>query len=294
MEAKIRPGLYVLAVSGGVDSMALLDVLSKQPAVNLTLAHFNHGIRPEADKDEKLVVSAAKRYGLPLEVGYGRLGPKASEATARNARYRFLDSVRQKHGAEAVITAHHRDDLVETAILNLLRGTGSRGLISMIANPLIVRPLLSIPKSQVIEYAKSNKLKWREDRTNQDTTIARNYIRHNVVAGMGPGNKESLLKNIDKVANMEQEKEELLATLSQKMFRKGVINRHNFINLPSAISDEILLYWLRKSSLGQVDRPVIKKLSSLIKTAKPGKTYPINKSAYIEISLKTVLLRTTV
>src|SRR5438270_2251525 len=118
MKVNVPPGRYVLAVSGGVDSMVLLDLLAKLPGLELVVAHFNHGIRPESVNDEELVANRAKRLNLPLELGYASLGQGASEATARQARYQFLEAVQKKYKAKAIITAHHQDDWIETAVIN--------------------------------------------------------------------------------------------------------------------------------------------------------------------------------
>jgi tRNA(Ile)-lysidine synthase len=142
MEIVVPKGRYVVAVSGGVDSVVLLDLLTKTNN-QLTVAHFNHGIRQDSAKEEALVKQLAKRYGLEIKIGNGKLGLEASEETARKARYDFLESVRQKHQADAIITAHHQDDLIETALINLLRGTGPHGLIAIAKNPNILRPLLN-------------------------------------------------------------------------------------------------------------------------------------------------------
>ena len=127
LDITVKPGRYVLAVSGGVDSMVLLNLLQQQPDVQLTIAHFDHGIRTDSADDRRLVQAAARFYGLPVVYHEGQLGADASEATARQARYEFLRTVRLVANAKAIITAHHQDDVLETAILNMLRGTGRRG-----------------------------------------------------------------------------------------------------------------------------------------------------------------------
>src|SRR5258708_37503607 len=101
MKVNTPPGKYILAVSGGVDSMVLLDLLSKKPDVELVVAHFNHGIRADSNLDEELVEKAAQKHGLFHEVGYGKLGAGASEETAREASYKFLKSAARKHKANA-------------------------------------------------------------------------------------------------------------------------------------------------------------------------------------------------
>src|SRR5262249_18822874 len=153
----------VVAVSGGVDSMTLLDVLAKQPDLRLVVAHFDHGIRADSEQDRQLVQAAAERYGLPFVFDMGHLGPATSEAKARRARYDFLRRVQRSSGARAVVTAHHQDDVLETAMLNLLRGTGRRGLTSLNSRPGLERPLLDTPKWKIKDHALSARLNWRED-----------------------------------------------------------------------------------------------------------------------------------
>src|SRR5438132_889977 len=127
MDIALEPGTYIVAVSGGVDSMVLLDLLRTKPELKLIVAHYDHGMRPNSTADRQLVQAVSKHHGLTFIYDQGKLG-NASEATARRARYDFLHQVREASQARAIITAHHQDDLLETAILNILRGTGRRGL----------------------------------------------------------------------------------------------------------------------------------------------------------------------
>src|SRR3954465_12515910 len=98
MKLDVKPGKYILAVSGGVDSMTLLNMLSNLPGIELFVAHFDHGIRPGSKADGEFVAVISKKMNLPFEIGYGKLGSGASEEVARNARYSFLETVRNKHG----------------------------------------------------------------------------------------------------------------------------------------------------------------------------------------------------
>src|SRR5690348_16932946 len=113
MDISIKPGKYIVAVSGGVDSMVLLNLLAKSKGLDLIIAHFEHGIRSDSKEDLELVRAAAAHYGLPFVWEHGHLGPNASEAAAREARYTFLRRVRAEHAAKAIVTAHHQDDLLE-------------------------------------------------------------------------------------------------------------------------------------------------------------------------------------
>src|SRR5690606_36249858 len=116
---RLEPGHYVVAVSGGVDSMVLLDVLAKKykgrGKTALTVAHFDHGIRQDSAYDRQLVSEMAAAYSLPFVFARGELGAGASEAAARAARYEFLREVQKRAGSRGIITAHHHDDAVETA-----------------------------------------------------------------------------------------------------------------------------------------------------------------------------------
>ncbi|MGH7157067.1 MAG: tRNA lysidine(34) synthetase TilS [Candidatus Saccharimonadales bacterium] len=274
MRTEVSKGKYVLAVSGGVDSMVLLDLLAKQPDVELVVAHFNHGMRPDAHKDEELVKEQAKQLRLSFEVGYGRLGSRASEATARNARYEFLEKIQRKHRADAIITAHHQDDLLETAFLNLLRGTNYRGLVAILSNKEVIRPLLNYPKQVILDYAHKNGLEWREDISNQDDTYLRNHIRHNVLPRLSEIQKQELICNIDKVAKIEKNMSREIAKLSQHINKDFTIDRSKFNALPVDLANELLAYWLRGSGI-EFDKPTINRLNVALRTSKPGANHPV-------------------
>ena len=146
MKLELEPGVYVVAVSGGVDSMVLLDLLRRQKDLKLVVAHLDHGIRSDSDLDRQLVQQVASKHGLAFVYNTAQLGPGASEALARKARYNFLRRVQLATNATAIVTAHHQDDLIETAILNLLRGTGRKGLSSLGDDKHLRRPLLHVSK----------------------------------------------------------------------------------------------------------------------------------------------------
>lgn len=165
----------VVAVSGGVDSAVLLDKLVAGGEYQLVVAHVDHGIRPDSAQDAKLVAKLAASHQLPFELATLQLGPNASELQAREARYGFLRQVAKKHQA-AVATAHHKNDLYESIAINLVRGTGWRGL-AVLDSPGLIRPLLDMTKPDIISYAESRKLEWREDSTNTDTKFLRNKLR---------------------------------------------------------------------------------------------------------------------
>jgi len=288
----LPPAKYVIAVSGGVDSMVLLDLLAKQakspklrvpssdkkvPSSQLparsyefVVAHFNHGIRSDSGEDEKLVADAAGKYGLRFKVGQGRLGPGTSEDQARAARYKFLETVRKSCQAKIIITAHHQDDVIETAILNLLRGSGRRGLTAIIQNPRIIRPLAGISKRQIINYAQKNNLAWREDPTNIDSRYLRNYIRRYIMPSMKASDRQRFLTIIERMAQLNGDIDSQLEQLSKFVRHGDNINRHNFIMLSTSIGRELLAYWLRELPDSRFDKKTVERLLIAVKTAKPG------------------------
>lgn len=260
--------------------MALLDILAKMAqkrGLELTVAHFNHGIRADSDKDEALVSHIAKKYNLPFEAGYGHLGPKTSEAKARQARYSFLSKIRQRHQAKAIITAHHQDDLIETAFLNILRGTSWRGLSSIKDQQDLLRPLLKYSKQQIVDYASKNKLSWREDTTNLDTSYLRNYLRRQILPSLAAIERAKLISKIDKVAEIKPELDSLIATMSHDISFGNQINRRTFTNLPTDLGDELLADWLRRQNIKQFDKPIIHRLSTVIKTGLAGSKHDIKR-----------------
>ena len=194
MNIALTPGQYVVAVSGGVDSMVLLDLLRRRPDLKLTVAHFDHGIREESAEDRRLVESVARQHGLPFVYAEGHLGAGTSEAAAREARYEFLRRVKRAVKAKGIITAHHQDDLLETAMLNMMRGTGRRGLSPMGTIEDIHRPFLQVPKHKLIKHARDNQLVWYEDATNKDQNYRQNYVRHQLLPRLQPEHREQLLE----------------------------------------------------------------------------------------------------
>ena len=176
----------IVAVSGGVDSVVLLDMLVtghvlvedndvlRRPCL-VVVAHFDHGIREDSAADARFVEGVAQRYGLTYVSTREELGSGASEESARARRYEFLREVAATYKGQ-IVTAHHLDDLVETIVLNIQRGTRWRGLAAM-NNAHIVRPLLKRTKSELIAYALGRRLEWVEDETNNRDTYQRNRIR---------------------------------------------------------------------------------------------------------------------
>lgn len=289
MKVVMESGKYVVAVSGGVDSMVLLDLLARQKNLELVVAHFDHGIREDSGEDRLLVQQATKGYGLVFEYAKGKLGATASEDTARKARYAFLEEIRKKHHAKAIITAHHQDDVLETALLNLLRGTGRKGIAALTSTDTIVRPLLDVTKDELIAYARSHALAWREDSTNKNTEYLRNYIRIRILPNIQPKAKQELLslvrklqitnKAIDQeIANYLQVKEENIKYVDKKLLQ----------NVSHHVGSEIIAEWLRLNQLRDFDRKTIERILVAAKTFKPGQRVDVQHEKYVVIGAQTL------
>lgn len=280
MQVDIQPGKYVIAVSGGVDSMVLLDIARQLPGVALVVAHVDHGIRPDSHKDRQLVEAAAQRYGLPFVCEEAHLGASASEAQAREVRYAFLQRMVDAHGAHGILTAHHQDDVAETAILNLLRGTGRRGLASLRSGDMLLRPLLHVSKQAVKEYARLHTIAWREDSTNLRDDYLRNYIRHYLMPRLGSAGRTQLLVHIEKAESLNPDIDQLLLKDLQHHVRDKALDKRWFIMLPYNVSCEVMAAWLRSNNIRQFDRKTIERLVIAAKVAWPGRVSDIN-AAYL-------------
>lgn len=266
-------GTYIVAVSGGVDSVVLLDMLAHIADVQLVVAHFDHGIRQESADDALFVAELAKKYNVPFESERAELGPDVSEAIARQHRYAFLRKVAKKYTATALITAHHQDDVIETSMINIIRGTGRSGLSSLSSTNEIIRPLLQIPKAELISYANEHDLKWREDSTNNDTKYLRNKIRHKVVAEMTPQQRSEWLRVLEGIKNTNQKLDGEIQALLRRGLHKDnlVLSRAWFTMLPHAVSKEVIRVLLLRAGVKDIDRKTIERVTVQIKTLPAGK-----------------------
>ncbi len=177
-----EPGIALLAVSGGADSVALLDLLhalAPELGLSLVVAHVDHGIRSDSGTVARAVGELAERYELPFEVGELSLGPDATETIARRARYAWLGELQRRHGARYLVTAHHRDDQVETILLRLLKGSAPAGLAGIPARGRagLVRPLLRFAKARLVAHVAELGLAVHEDPANHDPRHLRSWVR---------------------------------------------------------------------------------------------------------------------
>ena len=264
----------ILAVSGGVDSMVLLDMFCKSQPDNILVAHFNHGTRESADLDEEFVKQRCKEYGVPFESSKMILGEGVSEEEAREKRYAFLYHVANKYQGE-ICTAHHLDDLLESVVINLIRGTFWRGLAPF-GNSKIRRPLVDFKmnKTDILRYA------------GEKDDYLRNRVRESLKS-LEKEKKVAVLELAEKQRSLREEIEKNLGNLLETIVMKNsqgeiFFRRDYFQREESAVSSEILRSICLEANIS-LTRPQLLYFLEAIKNYQPGKKFnlPRNKMATI-------------
>jgi tRNA(Ile)-lysidine synthase len=257
----VRPGARLtLGLSGGIDSAVLLDLLAKRAArFRLSCLHVNHGISPNAAAWARFCRALAADYGLPCRVTKVDLGPYRSlgrEGAARAARYAAFG----RESAEFVVLAQHRDDQAETVLLQLLRGGGLPGLAAMPAaterrdgaGPALLRPMLDASREDIAAYAQARGLRWIEDESNADETLARNFVRRRVMPLLRELNRAAGA-NLARSARHLAEADELLDVLAaidaEECMAQGQIRVDALRGLGAARARNLLRWFIRRHGL---------------------------------------------
>ena len=224
----------ILALSGGIDSMVLADLLLKMKA-DFVAAHCNFHLRgEESDGDEQFVREFAEKNGIQCFVKHFDTEKYAAEhgisieMAARDLRYAWFEELRQKLGYDKIVVAHHADDQAETFFINLLRGAGLNGLKGMKPqNGVIIRPLLWASREQIHQYAVENQILWREDHTNAESVYLRNKIRNQLLPvfdELHPEARQGLYKSLEHLSSENELYRELLKEkLAQIVMQKGEV-----------------------------------------------------------------------
>ena len=265
----------ILAVSGGIDSVVMLHSLKDEKPI---VAHFDHGIRPNSADDAKFVERLAHEYGLQFELGQARLGENCSEADARVVRYDFLRGLAKKYDG-VICVAHHADDVLESIAINLIRGTGWRGLAPMSAQD-IERPLIKMRKSEIYRYAAEHDLSFRQDQTNTEGDYLRNRVREEL-RDSSEGNKEKLLSLYNAQIALRGEFDELMnSILNEEMIKTG--SRRLIEGLPGECALEIMRVWLEENGVA-LTRPQLKRCVEAVKEYAPGKRLSLDRKHFLEV-----------
>ena len=247
MGGGVRPTPVLAAVSGGLDSMCLLHLLStwgRERNLAVTAAHFNHQLRETADRDEKFVREWCAEHDILFVSGCGDVRKAAAEQgmtleeAARELRYAFLTEQKMALGCTWVLTAHHADDNAETMLLNLLRGTGLRGLSGIPdRRDSIARPLLQVTREELEAYAEANQIPHVEDETNKLDDAARNVLRHHVLPVLRQLNPRAV-ENMSRTARLLAEDEWTLERMTGQLLRRATVEPGYAAYLPAQACGE--------------------------------------------------------
>lgn len=213
---------YLLAVSGGMDSMCLLNILHKAN-LSFEVAHCNFGLRgKECEGDEELVSEYCRSQGVQFHVKHFDLkGESNIQMKARELRYTWFQEIMDQRGLSGIITAHHNDDDLETFFINLLRGTGLKGLSGMdFIKGDIIRPLLFANSADIEAYVEQNKIEYRTDSSNISDKYLRNRVRHELlplIEKIRPGSKEVLKRDQENIRIQLKDLERYYGSLRERI-----------------------------------------------------------------------------
>lgn len=260
----IKPNNHIiLGISGGPDSIALLFIMQKiKSEFNLTLsvAHVNHSLRPEADEEEALVKKLCHNLDIPFYsykadvTNIAKQNKISIEEAGRNVRYDFFNQLLAKINADLIATAHHQDDNAETVLINLLRGTGIKGLRGILPiNNNIIRPLLEVSKLEIETYLEERNLPYFIDKSNFDPIYLRNKIRHELIPLLKTDYNPKIVENLNQLAIIAREENEELENQARHLYNEAlvkktantiILNNLFLANLSIALQKRVILYTL--------------------------------------------------
>jgi tRNA(Ile)-lysidine synthase len=275
----------VVAISGGPDSVALLLALrGLLPQARLVAAHLNHCLRgAESDADEAFVQELSKKLGVECRTDRREVRAQAEggnlEETARRIRYDWLQKIAEEHGLRWLATGHTADDQAETVLHRLLRGTGLRGLrgiapIRSLQSPraseasprgiTLIRPLLHVARSEVLEFLESRQQDFRSDGTNLDLTFTRNRIRHELLPLLAKNCNPEIARVLAQLAEQAEEAYGIIEAKAGQVLaeielpRAGnllIFERHRLAEVPRELVRELFrLVWVREGwPMGDID-----------------------------------------
>ncbi len=261
----------VIGVSGGPDSMTLLNVLNnlkEKLDIKIYVAHINHMIRKEADEETEYVKKFCEKIGVDFylkkidveaEAKQYKIG---TEEAGRNIRYNFFEEVSNKVGANKIATAHNSNDNAETVLMNIIRGTSVSGLkgIEKIRDGKFIRPIIECNRDEVEEYCKENDLNPRYDKTNLENIYTRNKIRNLLIPFIKKEFNPNIIEGINRLSNIAFEEEQFINKIVEKEFNKLfvcvnnrednkkeiILNMKGFNILDYVIKSKLVIYAITK------------------------------------------------
>lgn len=283
----------LLAVSGGVDSMVMMH-LFVQAGYNVGVAHCNFQLRgEESDEDEQLVEERAASYGLPFfnrrfdTHGEMERTGDSVQIAARRLRYTWFRELCDEHGYDAVAIAHHADDSIETFFINLMRGTGLKGLTGIHrVNGKIIRPLLFASRREILEYATAHGIKFREDSSNRSTKYMRNKIRLGIVPilrTINPNFTEVMGANISRLTDAQL----FIDRCIEVIMKKAVSTDGELVTIdPTAIDPSMplnyVIYEIMSSGYGFKGDVIDGLIDALLRGATGRRFYTKDHVAYVD------------
>lgn len=288
---------YLVGVSGGRDSIALLHHLVELGYRKLVVCHLDHGLRGRQSRaDARFVRKLAQEYDLEVEMGLADVRALAGkekisiETAARNARYRFFAEVARRRRCRTIFLGHHADDLAETFLINLFRGTGTAGLAGMREVAVhrvgrlelkVVRPFLSIWRDAIDEYVAAHHLKFREDATNKSLVPLRNRVRQKIIPLLEKHFGRPIRQSIWRAASLASEEEDFFEELlPKKLSPRTQLAIEPLRAMPVAVQRRMLHGWLRAGNISGVSFDLVERVRALLdlangvaKTNLPGRRH---------------------
>lgn len=273
---------YLIAVSGGQDSMALLKAMCHLlPLQNITVAHFDHRTRGDASgKDAVFVARYCHQNGLECWVGE-RTGKGTSEASLREERWRFLRQLRRSTRADFIVTAHHLQDQLETFLMRFLRGSGLEGLAAMSPREkYVLRPWLFFPSSDLKKWAEENKVRYRKDATNDLPNYFRNRTRQRLLPELMSlasefGNEAAFYQRFTGLSQELQTHRKKLRLRAKRAFEDQAV---------------ITPFWIRVSTHKKISSLLLREIYRRLKEELPSR----EKLAEIRTTLNTLTKKATI
>ena len=278
------PGRYLIGVSGGRDSVALLHWLIERDYRKLIVCHLNHRLRGRSSAaDAQFVEKLTAKYDVDLELGSANVRALAAkkkmsiETAARGARYEFFAEVAKRRRCRTIFVAHHADDLVETFLINLFRGAGTAGLGAIREISIrrindvdltIVRPLLGVWRNEIDKYVRKHRLKFREDATNKTLAPLRNRVRHRILPYIEKQFGRKVRASIWRAATIAAAEEKFFEMLlPDALSGTKALAVRPFRAMPLAVQRRMLHEWLRASDVPNVSYDLVERVRALLDLA---------------------------
>ncbi|MEI8311977.1 MAG: tRNA lysidine(34) synthetase TilS [Verrucomicrobiota bacterium] len=285
-----RGRIYLVGVSGGRDSMALLHALKRLGFQKVIACHLDHGLRGKLSRaDAKFVSRQAALMGFEAETArartkeFAKASGRSIETAARDLRRAFFLECSKRRRCRRLVLAHHADDQVETCLFNFLRGSGAAGLAGMrpesTQNGLrIIRPMLEIPRDEIDRFVAANKIPFREDHTNAETAHTRNRIRNLVIPAITQAFGGTFRPAVLRASQIFRQEDEWMESQTPEVSEK--LTCAALRAMPDALRHRAVLRWLRRSGVPEPGFSETRRVLSLLDTTGPAKvSLPGNRHA---------------